>query len=156
MRYSMAEGKRYTDVLEQCPYFIGSLKFGKIYPTGAPSANGPMQVPSNATDSPTYASSSLVEDGGMTASTASSSSTTAAPVATSTAVADAPPLPMTTPMATPTTLFVKLNLIYYYYLFIYHYVDHANHAFLWRNWSLLDHFVLNLLNFGFAERLIFL
>jgi hypothetical protein len=47
----------------------------------------------------------------------------AAPVATPTAVADAPPLPMTTPMATPTTLFVKLNLIYYYYLFIYHYVD---------------------------------
>ena len=48
---------------------------------------------------------------------------TAAPVATSTAVTDAPPLPPTTPMATPTTLFVKLNLIYYYYLFIYHYVD---------------------------------
>ncbi len=40
----------------------------------APSANGPTQVPSNATDSPTYASSSLVEDGGTTASTASSSS----------------------------------------------------------------------------------
>jgi hypothetical protein len=37
----------------------------------APSANGPTQVPSNATDSPTYASLSLVEDGGMTASTAS-------------------------------------------------------------------------------------
>jgi len=37
--------------------------------------------------------------------------TTAAPVATSTAVADVPPLPTTTPMATPTTLFVKLNLI---------------------------------------------
>jgi len=49
--------------------------------------------------------------------------TTAAPVVTSTAVADAPPLPTTTPMATPTTLFVKPNLIYYYYLFIYHYVD---------------------------------
>ena len=49
--------------------------------------------------------------------------TTAAPVVTSTAVADAPPLPTTTPMVTPTTLFVKLNLIYYYYLFIYHYVD---------------------------------
>ena len=49
--------------------------------------------------------------------------TTAAFVATPTAVANAPPLPTTTPMATPTTLFVKLNLIYYYYLFIYHYVD---------------------------------
>ena len=85
----------------------------------------------------------------------SSSAATAAPVATSTAVADAPPPPLTTPTAMPTTSFVKLNLIYYY-LFIYHYVDHANHAFLWRNWSLLDHFVLNLLNFGFAERLIFL
>jgi hypothetical protein len=45
--------------------------------------------------------------------------TTAVLVATSTAVADAPPLPTTTPMATPTTLFVKLNFIYYYYLFIY-------------------------------------
>jgi len=41
--------------------------------------------------------------------------TTAAPVVTSTAVADAPTLSTTTPMATPTTLFVKLNLIYYYY-----------------------------------------
>ncbi len=40
----------------------------------APSVNGRTQVPSNATDSPTYASSSLVEDGGTTASTASSSS----------------------------------------------------------------------------------
>ncbi len=48
---------------------------------------------------------------------------TVAPVATSTAVANAPLLPTTTPMATPTTLFVKLNFIYYYYLFIYHYVD---------------------------------
>ena len=45
--------------------------------------------------------------------------TMAAPVATSTAVADTPPLPKTTLMATPTTLFVKLNFIYYYYLFIY-------------------------------------
>jgi hypothetical protein len=36
---------------------------------------------------------------------------------------DAPPPPMTTPMATPTTPLVELNLIYYYYLFIYHYVD---------------------------------
>jgi len=44
-------------------------------------------------------------------------------VVVATAVADAPPLPRMTPMATPTTLFVKLNLIYYYYLFIYHYVD---------------------------------
>jgi len=49
--------------------------------------------------------------------------TMAAPMATSTVVADAPPLLTTTPMATPTTLFVELNLIYYYYLFIYHYVD---------------------------------
>ena len=72
--------------------------------------------------------------------TASSSS---AATATSTAVADAPPPPTTTPTATPTTSFVKLNLIYYC-LLIYHYVDRANHAFLWRNWSLLDHFVLNL------------
>ncbi len=38
----------------------------------APSANGPTQVLSNATDSLTYASSSLVEDRGTTASTASS------------------------------------------------------------------------------------
>jgi len=66
-----------------------------------------------------YASLSLVEDGGTTALMASSLS----PMATSTAVADAPPLRTTMPMATPTTLFVKLNLIYYYYLFIYHYVD---------------------------------
>jgi hypothetical protein len=34
----------------------------------APSANGPTHAPSNATDSPTYASLSLVEDGGTTAS----------------------------------------------------------------------------------------
>jgi hypothetical protein len=40
-------------------------------------------------------------------------------VATSTAVTDAPSLPTTMPMATPTSLFVKLNFIYYYYLFIY-------------------------------------
>jgi hypothetical protein len=71
----------------------------------------------------------------------SSSAATAAPVATSTAVADAPPPPPTTPTATPTTSFVKLNLIYYCF-FIYHYVDRANNSFLWRNWSLLDHFVL--------------
>ncbi len=49
--------------------------------------------------------------------------TTVAPVATYTAVSNAPLLPTTTSMATPTTLSVKLNLIYYYYLFIYHYVD---------------------------------
>ncbi len=43
-------------------------------------------------------------------------------IVVATAVADAPPLPRRmTPMATPTTLFVKLNLIYY--LFIYHCVD---------------------------------
>jgi hypothetical protein len=54
----------------------------------APSANALTHAPSNATDAPTYAPSSLVEDGGMTAPTASSSSAaTAAPVATSTAVA---------------------------------------------------------------------
>ena len=40
----------------------------------APSANGPTQVPSNATDSPTHVSSSLVKEGGTTASTASLSS----------------------------------------------------------------------------------
>jgi hypothetical protein len=45
--------------------------------------------------------------------------TTAAPMATSTAIADALLLPRMTPMATPTTLFVNLNFIYYYYLFIY-------------------------------------
>ena len=45
--------------------------------------------------------------------------TTAAPVAASTAVANAPPLLTTTPMATLTSLFVKLNFIFYYYLFIY-------------------------------------
>ena len=37
--------------------------------------------------------------------------TMAAPMATSTVVADAPPLPTTTLMVTPTTLFVNLNLI---------------------------------------------
>ena len=40
-------------------------------------------------------------------------------MATSTAVADAPLLPTTTPMATPTTLLVKLNFIYLLLLFIY-------------------------------------
>ncbi len=37
-----------------------------------------------------------------------------------TVVADAPPQPTTIPTATPTTSFVELNLIYYYYLLIYH------------------------------------
>jgi hypothetical protein len=41
-------------------------------------------------------------------------------------VADAPPPPLTTPTATPKTLFVEVNLIYYYDLFIYHYVDCDN------------------------------
>jgi hypothetical protein len=41
----------------------------------------------------------------------------------STVVADAPPPRTMMPMATPTTSFVELNLIYYYYLFIYHYVE---------------------------------
>jgi hypothetical protein len=40
-----------------------------------------------------------------------------------TAVADAPPQPTMMLTATPATSFVELNLIYYYYLFIYHYVD---------------------------------
>ncbi len=68
----------------------------------APSANALTHAPSNATDTPTYASSSLVEDGGTTVPTASlSSAAMAASVATSTAVADAPP-PPTMPMPTPT------------------------------------------------------
>ena len=90
----------------------------------APSENAPMHVPLNATDAPTYTSLSLVEDGGTTVLRALSSSAAAAPpAAMSTAVADVPsPLTMM-PTAMPTTLFVELNLIYYYYLFIYHYVD---------------------------------
>ncbi len=70
-----------------------------------PSANALMHTPSNATDAPTYASSSLVEDGGTTAPTASSSAAaTAAPVETSTAVANAPlPPTMTPPRTTPPT-----------------------------------------------------
>jgi hypothetical protein len=87
----------------------------------APSANAPTHTPSNATNAPTYASSSLVKDGGTTALTASSlSAATASPAAMSTPVADAPPPPTTAPTATPMTSFVELNLIYYYYLFIYH------------------------------------
>ncbi len=39
-------------------------------------------------------------------------------VVMSTVVADAPPPPTTMPTATLTTLFVELNLIYYFYLFI--------------------------------------
>ncbi len=90
----------------------------------APSKNAPTHVPLNTTDTPTYASSSLVEDGGTTAPTAlSSSAALTAPVETSTAVADAllppattpptttPPMLMATPTPTLTTSFVKLNLI---------------------------------------------
>ena len=83
----------------------------------APFANAPTHTPSNATDWPTYASLSLVEDGGTTAPTALSSlAATALSVETSTAVTNAPlpptmMLPMLTPTATATTSFVKLNLI---------------------------------------------
>ena len=73
------------------------------------------------------------EDGGTTVLRASSLlALTVAPVGTFTAVTNAlpPPTTMMTPMAMPTTSFVKLNVIYYY-LFIYLYIDHANHAFLW-------------------------
>ena len=76
----------------------------------APSVNAPTRAPSNATNVPTYASLSLIDDRGTTAATAllSAAAAMAAPVATSTAVADAPPPPTTTPMAMPTTSFVKL------------------------------------------------
>ncbi len=85
----------------------------------APSGNALTHAPSKATDAPTYASLSLVEDGGTTVLTAlSSSAATASPAAMSTAIADAPLPPTTMPTATPMTLFVELNLIYYYYLFI--------------------------------------
>jgi hypothetical protein len=47
----------------------------------------------------------------------------ALPAAMSTAVADVPSPPTMTPTATPTTFFSELNLIYYYYLFIYDYVN---------------------------------
>ncbi len=88
----------------------------------APSTNPPTHAPSNTTNAPTYASSSLVKDGGTTALTSLLSlAATAAPVETFTLVADAllPPeltLPTTTAptptaTATPTTSFVKLNLI---------------------------------------------
>jgi hypothetical protein len=71
---------------------------------------------------------SLVEDGGTTALMASLlSAVTAAPVETSTVVVNAPPpltmtpLPTTPPTPTPTamatTSFVKLNLIYYLFIF---------------------------------------
>jgi hypothetical protein len=75
----------------------------------APFANAQTHTPSNATDAPTYASLSLVKDGGTTVPTALSSlAATAAPMETSTAVANVPsPLAMTP----PTTSFVKLNLI---------------------------------------------
>ena len=98
----------------------GSVSGGGAAESPAPSANVPTHTPSKATDVPTYASSSLVEDGGMTAPTASLlSAAMAAPMETSTAVDNAPPLPtMTYPTTTlpptpPTamTLFVKLNLI---------------------------------------------
>ncbi len=79
----------------------------------APSVNAPTHALSNATNAPTYASLSLVKDGGTTAPTASSLlAATAVPVAMSTAVADAPPLPTTPPTATPTASFVKLKLIF--------------------------------------------
>ncbi len=88
----------------------------------APFTNAWTHAPLNATDAPTYASLSLVEDKGTTAPTASLllvGAATAAPVAMSTAVADAPTPPTPTPppmilptlMATPMTSFVKLNLI---------------------------------------------
>jgi hypothetical protein len=80
-----------------------------------------MHAPSNATEALAYASLALVEDRGMTELTALSSlAARSAPVAASTAVADAPPpLPRTrpptttppTPTATLTTSFVKLNSI---------------------------------------------
>ena len=91
---------------------------------GALSVSAPTHTPSNATDAPTYAALSLVEDRGTTALTALSlSGATAAPMERSTAVANVPPPPpptMTPPTTTPlmpratakrTTLFVKLNLI---------------------------------------------
>ena len=85
----------------------------------APSVNALAHTPSNATNAPMYASSSLVEDGGMTAPTASLSlAVTVVPLETSTAVTNAPPPPtMTLPTpkapatATVTTSFVRLNLI---------------------------------------------
>jgi hypothetical protein len=77
------------------------------------SANGPTRAPSNATDALTYASLSLVKDGGTTAPTASSLlAAMAAPVATSTAVADAPPPPTTALTGTLMTSFVELKLIF--------------------------------------------
>ncbi len=88
----------------------------------APSRNALTHTLLNATDAPTYASSSLVEDGGTTALTASLlSAATAAPVETSPVVANVPPpptmtyltttLPTLTPTAMAMTSFVKLNLI---------------------------------------------
>ena len=74
--------------------------------TAAPSANAPMHAPSNITDAPTYASLSLVEDGGTTVLTASSSAT-AAPVATSIVATAA----QTKPKATLTIPFFKLNTL---------------------------------------------
>ena len=98
-----------------------------------------MHAPSNATVTPTYASSSLFEDDGTTAPMALlSAAATAVPMARSTANSLVPPMtaampmtmtpPTTTmPSATLRTSFVKLICIYFFY--IYHYVDCANHAF---------------------------
>ena len=66
----------------------------------------PTHAPSNATDTPTYAPSSLVEDGGTTVLIASSSAT-AAPVAPSNVAAAA----QTKPKAALTIPFVKLNTL---------------------------------------------
>ncbi len=63
-----------------------------------------MHTPLNATNTPTYAPSSFVEDGGTTVLTASLSAT-AAPVATSTVAAAV----QTNPKATLTLPFVKVN-----------------------------------------------
>ncbi len=63
-----------------------------------------MHTPSNATNTPTYAPSSCVEDEGTTVLTASSSAT-AAPVATSTVAAAV----QSNPKATLTIPFVKVN-----------------------------------------------
>ncbi len=67
----------------------------------APPTPSLTHAPSNATDTPTYAPSSLVEDGGTTVLTASSSAT-AVPVATSTVATAA----QTKPKATLTILYV--------------------------------------------------
>ena len=72
----------------------------------APPTPSSDHAPSNATDTPTYTPSSLVENGETTVLIASSL-TTAAPVATSTVAAMA----QTKPKATLTIPFVKLNTL---------------------------------------------